>query len=122
MTFGNEHLGHVSLRPVSQQRLWLAILKRWSRLPKLLQKRAMFVAGFHHFADRRRPLATALDARAWVADVGNHLVWVLLEHSPQLRLEAVRVGELVTPISGEYGLLAIQNERLPTVGGRQGLG
>jgi len=79
----------------------------------------MLVASINNFAHRWRELYPPLDACPRVANVGDYLVRVALQHSSYVDLEPIRIGVLVNSISGKQGRLAAQNQRLPTVRVRQ---
>lgn len=82
----------------------------------------MFVAGFDNFADRRREFAAPLNASSRVTDVFDYFVWVLFQNDAELRLEAIRISELINSICGENCDLAAYYQSHPTVRGPRGLG
>lgn len=119
MALGHENLGHVALRSLMQKRFRLALNKSSPLSANLFQESPVIVAGFNHLADSWRPFKTTLNTRARVANVGNNLVWVLLEHGTKRDFKTLRIGILVSPICGEDGQLAAQNQSSPTVRARQ---
>lgn len=102
MSLRNKYLSQTSLLPFPQKRSRQALLERRPLLPHLFQERPVIVTGLDHFANRRGEFRSPLDTRPRVADVGYNLVRVLLQDRPELGFEAVRIGELINSIGGEY--------------------